>query len=134
MNSKSASAHSASSTTQHIPLFRFRVITAWEGQYAACFVSRCLETGSVATADTAYVAEDMMSELLLDECAFAIEHHNLPNLTSQPSPLSVFEEFVAARATRNSTVVHVTIDRNANPEQTLEVEYVRLDSGKGTDQ
>ena len=74
------------------PMFRFRVLVEFESGYNV-FVARCLETGSVATADDAETAKDMIEELLVDEVTFAIENNNLANLFSSPAPFNVWMKF-----------------------------------------
>jgi hypothetical protein len=81
--------------SQERSLFTFRVLIERESAYNV-FVARCLETGSVATADDADTAEDMIKELLMDEMVFALENDNLTNLYSSPAPLDVWMRFRTA--------------------------------------
>ncbi len=74
------------------PMFKFRVLIELESAYNV-FVARCLETGSVATADNVDMVEDMIKELLVDEVTFAMNHNNLANLYSSPAPLDVWMRF-----------------------------------------
>ena len=73
----------------HRELFTFRVLTEWHSIYGV-FIATCIETGSVATADSADMAEDMIKELLLDEACWALDHNGLPNLYSTPATLSTW--------------------------------------------
>ena len=66
------------------PLFTLRVLTELDETYGV-YVSRCLETGHVVTADDKTTASSMMQELLQDEITYAVEHQNFPNLFSEPS-------------------------------------------------
>jgi hypothetical protein len=77
-------------------VFRFRVLIEHNSSYNV-FVARCLETGSVATADDSETVEDMIKELLVDEVTFAIEHNNLANLYSRPAPYEVWMKFRSAQ-------------------------------------
>lgn len=77
------------------PLFFFRVLIEKEIAYNV-YVARCLETGSVATADDADTVEDMIKELLMDEVTFAVENDNLSNLYSSPAPLDIWMRFKQA--------------------------------------
>ncbi len=71
------------------PLLRLRVLTEFDETYRI-YVSRCLETGHVVTANDPKTAADMMCELLDDEIAFAVEHKNFPNLFSNPASFDVW--------------------------------------------
>ncbi len=71
------------------PLFRVRVLVEYDPTYQV-HVARCLETGSVVTADDAETAWEMIRELLDDEISYAIEHRNLSNLFSSPAPLDIW--------------------------------------------
>lgn len=79
-------------STNDEPMFKFRVLIEFETGYNV-FVARCLETGSVATADDADTVKDMIEELLVDEVTFALEHSNLANLYSSPAPYDVWIKF-----------------------------------------
>jgi hypothetical protein len=74
------------------PLFIFRVLIEFDSGYNV-FVARCLETGSVATADDADTAKEMIEELLVDEVTFALAHNHLANLYSSPAPFDVWIRF-----------------------------------------
>lgn len=69
------------------PLFDFRVIVSRDETYKT-WIARCLETGSVATADSAKVASEMIVELLTDELQYALDRDNLANLFSSPASAS----------------------------------------------
>lgn len=71
---------------------RLRSVVRYDENYKV-FIARCLETGSVATGDTAELAGEILSELLDDEVAFAIEHNNLSNLFSSPASPEVWLEW-----------------------------------------
>ena len=86
----------ASRETNTEPMFKFRVLIEFESGYNV-FVARCLETGSVTTANDVETVEDMMQELLVDEVIFALEHNNLPNLYSSPAPYDVWTRFRSAQ-------------------------------------
>ena len=73
-------------------LFRLRVLAAWDSEYKV-FVARCLETGSVVTADDAETVENMIQEVLEDEINFALENDNLANLFSSPAPFEIWEQW-----------------------------------------
>lgn len=91
--------------TETLPLefFHFRVLSKWEGK--TC-VARCLETGSVVTADNATIARSMILEVLQDEVSHAIEHHNLKNLFSAPASLDTWQEFYRAEKMYRSQQFH----------------------------
>lgn len=67
----------------------FRVIVEFDKNHQV-FVGRCLETGSVVTADDPETADRMIMEVLVDEVEFAIKHKNFANLFSSPAPPDVF--------------------------------------------
>jgi hypothetical protein len=108
------------------PLFMFRVLIEFDSGYNT-FVARCLETGSVATADDANIVEDMIKELLLDEVTFAIEKNNLANLYSSPAPLDVWMRFRRAQQRQQGVLpkpMHKAI-RAQNEEVPAEIEIAR---------
>jgi hypothetical protein len=74
------------------PLFTFRVLVEFDGDYNV-FVARCLETGSIATADDEETVTEMIQELLIDEATYALDHDSLDNLYSKPSPIAVWNRF-----------------------------------------
>ena len=82
--------------TDEQPMFMFRVLVEFDSGYNV-FVARCLETGSVATADDEDTVEDMIAELLDDEVTFALDNDNLANLYSSPAPFYVWRQFRAAQ-------------------------------------
>jgi hypothetical protein len=88
-------------------LFPLRVLMEYDDRYKVQ-VARCLETGSVATADDFDTAKEMIKEILEDEIAFAIENDNLPNLYSTPAPLEVFKRWREA-AKHGIEVMHLEI-------------------------
>jgi hypothetical protein len=92
-------------------LLNLRVLTEFNQNYKV-YVSRCLETGHVVTADCVEIATDMMGELLTDEITFAIRHENLPNLLSDPSPLDVWTRWL--ESSRNEDVERRTLHIDAN--------------------
>jgi hypothetical protein len=67
-------------------IFRFRILIEREGPIV---VATCLETGSVATADDQDMVVDMMTELLIDEWTFNVQHCSLHNLLS-PAPMTTW--------------------------------------------
>jgi hypothetical protein len=69
--------------------FRFRVLIEFDSAYNV-FVARCLETGSVATADDPETVKTMIEELLSDEISYAISRGNFANLTSSPASPDVW--------------------------------------------
>jgi len=77
------------------PLFTFRVLAEFDSEYNV-YVARCLETGSVASADDMDTVLSMIEELLVDEVTFAIENDNLANLYSSPAPLRTWEKYRTA--------------------------------------
>lgn len=77
---------------------KLRVLAEYNSTYNT-FVARCLETGSVVTADDFDTLKSMIVELLEDEVTYAIEHDNLGNLQSAPAPVEVWVKWQkAARA------------------------------------
>ncbi len=103
------------------PLFTFRVLVEFDGDYNV-YVARCLETGSVATADDSGTVIDMIQELLMDEAAYALEHDSLVNLYSRPSPISVWNRFVsAAHALAPKPAQRAIIPRSIGQEVSTEI-------------
>ena len=76
-------------------LFRLRVLSGWDSEYNV-FVARCLETGSIVTADDHETVISMVKEVLEDEVTFAIENDNLANLFSSPAPLEIHLKWLRA--------------------------------------
>ncbi len=70
-------------------LFNLRVLFEYDSSYNV-HVARCLETGSVVTADDKATIKSMITELLEDEINFALERGDLANLFSTPSSLDVW--------------------------------------------
>src|SRR5437868_2731586 len=70
-------------------LFNLRVLIEYDSTYNV-HVARCLETGSVVTAENEATLKSMITELLEDEISFALEQRNLANLFSTPAPLEVW--------------------------------------------
>lgn len=101
-----------------VTLFPLRVLMEYDNTYKV-HVARCLETGSVATADDFDTVKDMIKEILEDEIAFAIENDNLPNLYSTPAPLDVFKRWRDAVRSGNWEVMHLEIKPE---EQSADVE------------
>jgi hypothetical protein len=79
-------------TSLHEQLFNLRVLIGYDDTYKV-YVARCLETGSVVTADDQDTAKSMIKELLEDEIAFALEYRNLANLFSTPAPIEVWQRW-----------------------------------------
>lgn len=77
-------------------MFYLRAVVSLNEEYGV-FVGRCLETGNVATADDAETCEEMMRDLLIDECSFAVRHRNIANLFSHPSKTSVWLDWYRLR-------------------------------------
>jgi hypothetical protein len=77
------------------PLFRFRVLAERDSAYNV-YVARCLETGSVTTADDIETAKEMMWELLDDEVSYAIAHENFASLLSSPASPDVWKRWIEA--------------------------------------
>ncbi|HEV8427559.1 MAG TPA: hypothetical protein VGQ41_06575 [Pyrinomonadaceae bacterium] len=69
-------------------LFRLRVLADLDSEYNV-WVARCLETGSMVTADDPETVIEMMKEVLEDEITFAWENDNLANLYSTPAPREI---------------------------------------------
>ena len=105
-------------------MFLFRVLISHESGYNV-FVARCLETGSVATADDLETVKDMIQELLVDEVTFALEHHNLANLYSTPAPLDVWMRFRSAQRSAPSKPMHRAIRARNIEEVPAEIEFAR---------
>ncbi|SRR5216684_7419719 len=114
-------------SAQHddLPLFIFRVLIEFQSGYNT-FVARCLETGSVATADDADTVEDMIKELLVDEVTFALDHNNLANLYSSPAPFETWTKFRQAlrKHAPPKPMQKATRARNAK-EEPVEIEIAR---------
>ena len=107
------------------PMFKFRVLIEFESGYNV-WVARCLETGSVATADAVDTAKDMIEELLVDEVTFALEHHNLRNLYSSPAPFDVWIRFRSAQRGGTPTKPMQRAIRAQNTEEVpAEIEIAR---------
>ena len=88
---------------------KLRVLAEYNSTYNT-FVARCLETGSVVTADDFDTLKEMMVELLEDEVTYAIEHDNLGNLQSAPAPLDVWIKWQkAAQAGLKNEVLPLNI-------------------------
>jgi hypothetical protein len=101
-----------------VTLFPLRVLMEYDNTYKV-YVARCLETGSVATADDFDTVQEMIKEILEDEIAFAIENDNLPNLYSAPAPLDVFKRWRNAVRRGNWEIMHLEIKPE---EQSTDVE------------
>lgn len=90
---------------QQIPFIRLRVLVEFDSTYRV-YVARCLETGSVATADDLETAGQMMLELLDDEVAFAFEHQTVANLYSTPAPLDVWKRWYEVVQKQGGPTLH----------------------------
>jgi hypothetical protein len=96
-------------TTLDPRLFRLRVLAAWDSEYNV-FVARCLETGSIVTADDAETVTDMIKEVLEDEITFAVENQNLSNLFSSPAPFEIWAQWRrVAKTGRKPDVIELNI-------------------------
>lgn len=84
-------------------LFPLRVLGEYDKKYEV-FVSYCVETGSVTTADDMDTAVDMMKEVLEDEISRALASKNFGNLFSTPAPIEVREKW-AQLAAQNPTQI-----------------------------
>lgn len=112
-------------TTKETPLFTFRVLVELESAYNV-YIARCLETGSVATADNPDTAEDMIKELLIDELTFALQNDNLKNLYSDPAPTDVWLRFRnAQRSGVPSKPMQRAISARNNAEVPTEINVTR---------
>ncbi len=74
------------------PLFDFRILVWFEPTYQH-WIARCLETGSVATAETQEVCRDMIRELLIDELQFNLDRNNLANLFGCPAGADIWARY-----------------------------------------
>lgn len=74
-------------------MFRLRVLAEYDDLHNI-FIAQCLETGSIVSADDSATLEDMMTELLADEVAYAVEHKNFANLFSTPAPPDVWVRYL----------------------------------------
>jgi hypothetical protein len=101
------------------PFFRLRVLVEFDSAYQV-FVARCLETGSVATADSAETATTMMDELLSDEISYAISRKNFSNLTASPASPDVWGRWY--EATKKQSPVQKTVSVQAQELQLDEAE------------
>ena len=90
------------------PFMVLRVLVEYDSTYKF-HVARCLQTGSVVTADDAQTAKEMMTELLTDEISYAVVHNNFKNLLSSPAPLEVWERWAEYAAKYGSTRVQLEI-------------------------
>jgi hypothetical protein len=111
------------------PLLRLRVLTEFDETYRI-YVSRCLETGHVVTADDPTAAVDMMRELLDDEIAFAVEHKNFPNLFSNPASFDVWIRYktlakINPPKTENRVVDARELRLDDESEVSTEITYAR---------
>lgn len=102
----------ASASVQREPLVSLRVLTEFDESYGV-FVSRCLETGHVVTADTGAGANAMMDELLHDEISYAVEHQNLPNLFSSPASFDVLARWMEQSRKKPPVVTQQNIEARA---------------------
>lgn len=93
------------------PLLRVRVLTEFDGTYGV-YVSRCLETGHVVTADDAETASALMNEVLQDEITYAVEHKNFPNLYSSPASFDVWKRWLESAA-KTEKVPKIVLNINA---------------------
>ena len=91
------------------PLFTLRVLTELDETYGV-YVSRCLETGHVVTADDKTTASSMMQELLQDEITYAVEQQNFPNLFSSPASPDVFSRWITLARKKKIDTQTLTID------------------------
>lgn len=82
-------------TDRPFSLFHLFVLVEYDGDYNT-YVARCLQTGSVATADDPDTVVDMIKELLADEVSYAVERDTLANLFSRPAPMAIWNRFSRA--------------------------------------
>jgi hypothetical protein len=101
-------ADSLENTFDLEPFMVLRVLVEYDQKYKF-WVARCLQTGSVVTADEAKNAEEMMTELLTDEISYAIVHNNFKNLLSSPAPLEVWKRWTDSAAKNGSHKVKLEI-------------------------
>ena len=94
-------------TTQ--PFIKLRVLVEADSVYNV-FVARCLETGSVATADDLATAAAVMHELLDDEISYAVHRKNFANLFSSPAPMDVWVRWYEVTKKLKPEVVTRSID------------------------
>ena len=106
------------------PLFIFRVLIEFDSGYNT-YVARCLETGSVAAADTAYTVEEMIKELLIDEVTFALARNNIADLYSSPAPLNVWMKYRQATQHGIPTKPMNRAVRASNQEVPAEIKIAR---------
>lgn len=91
------------------PMFVFRVLIEFHSVYNV-HLARCLETGSIATADDVTTVTDMIQELLVDQVTFALDNDNLANLYAAPAPYTIWTKFRDARRPGTpSKPIHTTI-------------------------
>lgn len=88
-------------------LFELSVLEEYDGTYGV-WIARCLQTGSVVSADDQETVRQMMLDVLEDEIAFAIQHNNLKNLWS-PAPLDVWFRWDALAAIQPPEEVRLRI-------------------------
>lgn len=112
------------------PLFPLRALLEFEPSYGV-FVGRCLETGSVVTADDMDTIREMLKELLEDEIEFAVEHENFTNLFSNPAPPDVWlrwhrEAANLGKAGKQLEVIDLKVDAKEFRLDEQEVSSVRI--------
>ena len=111
------------------PFFPLRAVLEFDPNYQVC-VGRCLNTGSVATADDMDTAESMLMELLQDEIEFAVEHKNFTNLFSAPASPDVWAKWANLAAKEEPKKMYISITAEElkldKPEIKGEISVVRL--------
>lgn len=92
-----------------LPFFPLRALLEFDPGYKL-YVARCLETGSVVTADDAETVREMLKELLEDEIEFAVEHENFANLFSSPASPDVWVKWNNIAAKNNIETMYISVN------------------------
>ena len=103
-----------------VDFYQLRVLIERDDDYKV-IVARCLETGSIATADDVPTVRGMMLEILLDEIDYNADGPgNLSNLFSNPAPIEIWRQYYEASKNHNAENVDgvLMIDITTNPNAT----------------
>ena len=76
-------------------VFSFRALISWSWDYRV-WIARCLETGSVATADDPQLCREMIAEIVQDELQYSLAHRSLRGLLECPSGGQTWVDFQSA--------------------------------------
>jgi hypothetical protein len=107
-------------TDREVPFFSLRGLTEYDSAHKV-FISQCLETGSLVTADDSDTATHMLIELLEDEISYAVEHENFANLFSSPASPSVWVRWLKIAKTQDPQNITLKVSATALRLDDLEV-------------